>query len=240
MKKILILLTITVSLWAELPNKFFTGDTLSAEKFNQNFSYLDSIIAAKVVDAQKNAVPKGTIIASMNAPLGDGYMTADKIWYVCASKGTVGDVTVPDLRGQFLRGLDTSGEIDKDGSGRTVGEGQGASTALPSSNFTIEDGGDHAHTVTGTAASNGDHEHGPGRENSKFALQESAAGSNFSVNANPTSGFVPSSVTSTAGAHTHTVSGTAASNGTHTHTISGGDSETRPTNVAVYYYIKVQ
>jgi len=35
-----------------------------------------------------------------------------------------GDSTIPDARGQFLRGLDTSGTVDPDGAGRTLGDTQ--------------------------------------------------------------------------------------------------------------------
>ena len=43
---------------------------------------------------------------------------------------------IPDARGQFLRGLDTSGTIDPDGAGRVVGDSQ------------VDDFKEHTHTIT--------------------------------------------------------------------------------------------
>lgn len=76
--------------------------------------------------------------------------------------------------------------------------------------------GDHTHSVSGTAASAGDHSH------AQRAWQNGGGGSGYYIDRNVynTSGNVNTqSYTVNAGAHTHSVSGTAASSGAHTHSV---------------------
>lgn len=76
--------------------------------------------------------------------------------------------------------------------------------------------GAHTHSVSGTAASAGDHSH------AQRAWQNGGGGSGYYIDRNVynTSGNVNTqSYTVNAGAHTHSVSGTAASSGAHTHSV---------------------
>ncbi len=77
---------------------------------------------------------------------------------------------LPDLRGEFLRGLDSGRGVDAD---RALGSAQGeeykSHTHTGSSSntgshthtgsVTVDSNGAHTHTVSGTAASAGDHTH---------------------------------------------------------------------------------
>lgn len=67
----------------------------------------DDSAAPKTVSAD---FPVGTIVAYNNSAPSDPH------WHIC--DGTNG---TPDLRGYFLRGLDTSGSIDPDGGTRSIG-----------------------------------------------------------------------------------------------------------------------
>jgi phage-related tail fiber protein len=90
--------------------------------------------------------------------------------------------SLPDLRGEFIRGFDDGKGVD---SGRVIGTAQAAGTGTPVSPFTTNTTGNHAHgyqTVNNQAAS-------------AFA----AAGGGGSAVGSPS--------TSTAGNHSHTITG---------------------------------
>jgi hypothetical protein len=72
----------------------------------------------------------------------------DDTWVLCDGRDVIGSdyavlkegdaVTshnIPDARGQFLRGLDTSGTVDPDGAGRVIGDSQ------------VDDFKEHDHTM---------------------------------------------------------------------------------------------
>jgi microcystin-dependent protein len=162
--------------------------------------------------------------------------------------GTV-DIThfsLPDLRGEFIRGWDDSRGVD---SGRVFGTSQGdlyenhAHTASSGINSV-----DHTHTfsdassATGNASANHAHTldgvlYNPGAANS-FGFDNVSAGP---ASTNP-------ATSNTGAAHTHTVavSGTTNTNSAdHTHTITvaastTGGTETRPRNVTLMHCIKYQ
>ncbi|MBK9576783.1 MAG: hypothetical protein IPO40_06910 [Fibrobacteres bacterium] len=51
------------------------------------------------------SVPLVSVIGLLTAPAGDGYMPgSNSVWLYAAGQGVVNGVTVPDLRGVFLRG----------------------------------------------------------------------------------------------------------------------------------------
>lgn len=98
------------------------------------------------------------------------------------------------------------------------GTGGSADASLPAHTHSVSgtaaSNGAHTHTVSGTAASNGGHTHGMGN------IWSDGSGSSSAYTMS-TSRKLKTRNTASAGAHTHTVSGTAASNGAHTHSVSG-------------------
>ena len=96
--------------------------------------------------------------------------------------------------------------------------GGSADASLPAHTHTVSgtaaSNGAHTHTVSGTAASNGAHTHSM----KEIWSDGSGSKSAYMMSSNRT---LTTRSTASAGAHTHTVSGTAASNGAHTHTVSG-------------------
>lgn len=77
MKAYLLIFVYAFALFAELPNSFNTGDTLSAEKFNQNFNYLEGLIntldearktdSAKIAALEVKRVTDSSKIATLEA-----------------------------------------------------------------------------------------------------------------------------------------------------------------------------
>lgn len=141
---------------AGVPVTFKSGDLIKASEVNANFATLDTAMAnaverltvqlqalqAKVkVDSVvlsgrpgailPSGVPLGTVIASLKRPDEQGvFMDGDTTWALANGKlpaGVAYKGVFPDLRGQFLRGMN-EGRTDslKDPEiGRLVGAGQG-------------------------------------------------------------------------------------------------------------------
>ena len=118
--------------------------------------------------------------------------------------------TLPDLRGEFLRGLDSSRGVD---AGRTLGSAQAAAMLN--------------HTHTGTADTQGAHTHGVNVVVGGFP--KTLAG--FQSDSGPTvEGSTSRISTISAGGHSHTI--------TLGNPSTGGGAETRPRNVALLACIK--
>lgn len=79
--------------------------------------------------------------------------------------------------------------------------------------------GEHTHTTSGTAASSGTHKHSV-PHNAKTDTSGSGVQMIGYDSSNDTTASYTNRYTASAGAHTHSVSGTAASAGSHTHSIS--------------------
>lgn len=141
---------------AAVPVTFKPGDLIKASEVNANFATLDTAVAnaverltvqlqalqakvkadSAVLSGRSNAtlpaaVPLGTVIASLKRPDELGvFMDGDTTWALANGKLPAGvsyKGVFPDLRGQFLRGMN-EGRTDslKDPEvGRLVGAGQG-------------------------------------------------------------------------------------------------------------------
>ncbi len=199
---------------------------------------------------EDDATPAGVINQFAGEIAPNGYLLCQgqaisrtayaSLFNVISTKYGAGDgsttFNLPDLRGRVPVGKD-----DRDTDFKTLGAkgGEKAHTLtvqeMPSHNhnatLTINSGGAHTHSassnsagahthsVSGSAASAGGHTHTYGYGKSAYA-----GGAGNTVPALDNYG-VGNTNTNSAGAHTHSVSGTAASNGAHSHTItvnSGG------------------
>jgi len=224
-------------------NQNLTGATLTGTSLKIDIENGTSA----TVDLASLNVPAGAIMAFNLATCPTGWAPAN------------GAGGMPDLRGEFLRGVDDGRGVDV---GRVLASSQPEEFKShlhivdPPSSFTGSDGS-HLHTVdppSTATSSNGSHRHGPSSGNI-FLYGGTTAGNDgtghYAGNATPSAwgGVGASSVTAFAGAHTHTVDVSAfnsASAGAHTHTVdiaafnsvTSGGTETRPRNVAFLYCIK--
>ncbi len=160
---------------------------------------------------------------------------------------------VPDLRGAFLRGVDGGRGLDPDRNSRTAGNPNG-NTADGPGTFQAHALGSHNHTFTGsssTTSADGVHNH---MNKTNTATWSSDA--NYVANGNFGLVRMTNSGEGTAGQGNSSGSGnnwikpdnrpaSIPNSDSHTHTVtplgtiaSSGSSETRPVNVAMYYFIK--
>lgn len=193
--------------------------------------------------ANETGIPPGTIVAFGGAIVPSGWLLCDgaevkRSMYaglfsaIAVNFGGGDRVTtfnVPDLRGRFMRGVDSGAGRDPDASARaasnlggpagdSVGTLQDAATAAPFTPFVSEQSGSHTHTSG----------------NFNRLLQYTGRNTNNGTDGTDNTGSEPDI----------TVSQPMLSGGAHTHRIgrtfgSGGDSETRPKNVDVNYIIKI-
>ncbi len=140
---------------------------------------------------------------------------------------------VPDLRGQFLRGLDAGAGVDPDFAGRSGGEGESKIGSTQSSAVVVQTG--LANSVSASTATGGLHFHtlllrsrsSGAPDPLGFGTYQEAGGSGFS-----------SPTTNDNGAHSHSF--TVPSHSVSiTPSFGGTSTETRPTNVAVNYICKL-
>lgn len=177
------------------------------------------------------------------APFGYAIMagqTFDKAAYPLLAAAYPSGV-IPDMRGWTIKGKPASGRAvlsqEQDGIKSHNHGASASSTDLGTKNTSAFDYGTkttsafdygtktsnstgaHTHSVSGTAARAGDHSH------AQRAWRDGGGGNGVYIDRNVfnKAGFVDtSSYTVNAGAHTHSVTGTAASAGAHTHTVAVG------------------
>ena len=186
---------------------------------------LEKNIEKESQNLKLNALPVGTIIASMleleqfQNIAGNAWKPADGRKVSAQSKYAklTGNTTLPDLRGMFLRGLNQFDPVKgprldkyKDPDGRRRKPGKPQEDATSLPR-------NKENPFKGIAVSAGEHSHiyfKARREGGRAGSDERAASE--------------ASNTGSSGSHTHKVLIT-----------DGGDSETRPVNIAVVYYIKI-
>ena len=125
---------------------------------------------------------------------------------------------LPDMRGEFLRGLDNMGTAagargkDVDGTARTVGQTQSQATAA--NGLSTTSGGSHTHrlSIRGVTAS------GSNASGTASLMNNTPTGTAVTLNSNNTANTTGS---------------------THSHSMQSSDTETRPANMAINYIIKL-
>ena len=146
-----------------------------------------------------------------------------------------GSSNLPNLRGQFLRGVDEGRGWDDDVTTRTGGE----SISVSGSNYPAGVRSEQAesmrkHTHSGTTSTNGLHDHGGETGDGGYQRTSDDGGTSGTAAEN-------------SGSHRHSIS----ADGNHNHTFTTGDpgnavsgqtslagNENRPDNVAVYWLIR--
>ncbi len=209
---------------------------LSAQTLEQEIKTIVQQEVEKVrAEMKAQAVPIGCVQAYAGDKIPTGWVECNGQEYnktkypelykaIGTSWGGSGDMfRVPDLRGQFLRGVSGTQTTDPNSEGRTakysggnsgnqVGSYQDDATALPNKELILkaEKAGSHSHAWGGTGWGAGDkYDSGHGR-----------------VDANTPKHRWP---TSQDGEHEHNV-----------RVIGGGDAETRPKNANVIFIIRVE
>ncbi len=186
---------------------------------------LEKSIKKERQNREMAALPIGTIIASMlefekfQKIAGHAWKPADGRKVSAASKYATltGNKALPDLRGMFLRGLN---QFDPLRGSRLDNykdpDGSRRKAGKPQDDATSLPKNKNS-PFKGNAASAGNHSH-------IYFKARSEGGRSGSLNRAASE----AGTTGSAGDHTHTVRITV-----------GGDSETRPVNIAIFYYIKI-
>lgn len=203
--------------------------------------------------AKSNGVPVGAIFAFPSETIPEGYLPCEgqelaisqyPVLYKLigtAFGGTTKTFNLPDLQGQFIRGLDREGNIDikENGSLRELGDKQ--EDALQG----------HSHSTSNETTSDGYHSH-----NTYFTRNEIKYGTNTFSDNNSRNVYTPWNQShyqahkndkycyfhveesERTGTHTHKFSISGVCNDTYG--IARVSSETRPTNIALVFCIKVK
>jgi hypothetical protein len=194
-------------------------DTLKTQKAITLFQVMECIQSIETQKSKSSdTTPVGTVVASLLEPqffslqVGDEPVAdfSKKKW-ILADGGSVGGSQFAKLTGkQSVPDLRNMFLRGINPSGsRKPGDAENYATALPTTG-----------TFSGTTALEGIHSHGGGAGASGVGDRFNAGGKDYVV--------IGLGITSPAGEHSHTFQVT-----------GGGDQETRPVNVAVYYYVRI-
>lgn len=188
--------------------------------------------AANTLSKQPLDLPPATVHAFAGTTAPEGWAMCDgsavsrteyaALFAVIGTTYGVGDgsttFNLPDMRGEFLRGLDNMGTaagargLDSDGTARTVGQTQANATAA--NGLSTTSGGSHTHrlSIRGVTAS------GSNAAGTASLMNNTPTGTAVTLNSNNTANTTGS---------------------THSHSMQSSDTETRPRNMAVNYIIKL-
>ena len=242
-----------------------SDETLGGVKVGSGLSISEGVLSTTGA-APVDSTPTGSVIAFAGASAPTGWLmcngdavsrtTYAALFSTLGSTYGAGDgsttFNLPDLRGEFVRGLDGGRGVD---SGRTLGSAQSGQNASHSHTGSAASAGAHSHTASssssgshshsGSAASGGSHSHSHDVPWRTTTVPAGSADSVFGAN------LGSGGTTSTDGAHTHSLSiysdgahshsVTVNSGGAHDHTLTintSGGTEARPRNIAMNYIIK--
>ncbi|MBC3466031.1 tail fiber protein [Pseudomonas sp. RW10S2] len=194
-------------------------------------------------------VPAGTVIYTAGSAAPPGFLKANgaavgraayaELYAQIGTNYGAGDgvttFNVPDLRAEFIRGLDDGRGVD---SARLRGSVQMSQNLAHSHAVTVAASGSHTHNLSAVASSAGAHSHAAGIGGFGNIAVGSAANS-IAGNDSGVAAWQPLNLS--AGEHTHSVSGTALGSGDHSHLVTvaaDGGSEGRPRNIALLACIK--
>ena len=249
-------------------HKGFSAEAASLEDKYEKLVKVVAMLAHKAVHAEKNQFAVGSIQQSILTQkqfqnlMGDGWVLCDGAsqWnQVPIRETSYGKITgrsaLPDCRGKFIR---TVG-----GNAAVLGDSQGESTAVNGlsipqrqlrGNFRSSTDGHHGHGVS----VNGQHSHGmdsAGRHQHWNQVFTGVPGStNYPLNRFGNGNQAKGNLTDPAGDHAHKIhdagghSHTIHGSGNHSHTVPveldhdhalKGDLETRPSNITLNTFIKV-
>lgn len=141
-----------------------------------------------------------------------------------------GSSNLPDLRGNFLRGLDEGRGYDDDRTTRTGGESTTGVRSYQGNQI-------QAHNHTGTAAAGGDHNHGGFTGGARRTDDSGGLDFAYDRRTGLTTGGGGDAASDNRLDHKHSIP----ASGTHTHSLTinnEGGLETRPENIAVYWLIR--
>jgi microcystin-dependent protein len=222
--------------YASVPHTFASGETLTADNLNGNFTALD-----QRVSMLESLLPAGTIIAyggSGAANPDGGASTAPAGWLLCDGSAVsrtsyatlfaaiginfgggdgIATFNLPDLRGRFLRGADRGAGRDPNAAARIASNGGGA-VGDNVGTLQADQFGSHQHALTDPG-----HSHMSPTTNGLAGTRETAGTAAGGFDYIDSGGASPAVSTSTTGI---------------TEAATGG-SETRPKNVTVNYLIKL-
>lgn len=214
----------------------------------------DSIIQLIRKELQKgNLLPVGAIIAfpSENIPEGflpcEGQELSRKQYPELSSLlgntfgGTSSTFNLPDLQGQFIRGLDREGNIDLDDEGNTrkIGSPQDDSLQGHRHDGYIDSNGAHDHTLYVDSKNKISYGTNTFSSDDTAYLRVPRTPSDYeSYKASSAYDFSASVKTSYCGSHSHSFAIKGVSNDTYGQIRVS--SETRPTNIALIFCIKVK
>ena len=230
---------------------------------NLSNSLLATIAALQSQLGNVSSVLSGTIFYTANSTVPAGYLLCNgalistttysalfsAIGYTYGGSGAT--FKLPDLRGEFIRGIDASRGVDI---GRTLGSFQDHLVVSHNHSITLAGntsfGGEHSHTSNSTLNDPGHHHMMPGDDQLAFAngyggwgarsnggfpydsISNHSGGGQVWLTSDAGTGISVSTSISDASAHAHSISLAGL-------TTSAGGGETRPRNVALTPIIKI-
>lgn len=195
-------------------------------------------------------VPAGTVLFVAQATAPSGYIKAngallsrttyDKLFAAIGTTFGSGDGSttfqIPDLRGEFLRGLDDGRGVD---AGRALGSTQAGDNAAHTHAGSSGSAGNHSHTGSTDWTGSHNHVNGAFRNLLRPPYVGSVTGSD-TTNSGGEQAVGPgdSAAMADAGGHSHSVTVGSAGDHSHAVTIGSSGSEARPRNIALLACIK--